>query len=124
MMSLIQTGQIEALVGISCLAVLERTFPYVETAAIPSIAVPLLQDDCINTTVDIDWVWEYLHLTSDDNTRRLDLTALHEEVREWFTPEMIESVMGPAQGRQEEIAREWIARDGKRWRPFLTVAAF
>lgn len=123
-MSLIQTGQIEAIVGISCLAVLERTFPYVEAAAIPSIAVPLLQDDCINTTVDIDWVWEYLHLTSDDNTRRLDLTALHEEVKGWFTPEGIASVMGPTEGKQEDIAREWLARDGKRWRPFLTVAAF
>ncbi|MGD9749307.1 MAG: DUF116 domain-containing protein, partial [Verrucomicrobiales bacterium] len=75
-MSLIQTGKIEAIVGISCLAVLERTFPYVEAAAIPSIAVPLLQDDCINTTVDMDWVWEYIHLTSDDTTRRLNLNAL------------------------------------------------
>jgi len=123
-MSLIQTGQIEAIVGISCLPVLERTFPYVEAAAIPSLAVPLLQDDCINTTVDIDWVWEYIHLTSDDKTRRLDLNALHDEVKEWFTAEAIESVMGPAKGEQEEIAREWLARDGKRWRPFLTVAAF
>ena len=123
-MSLIQTGQIEAIVGISCLPVLERTFPYVEAAAIPSIAVPLLQDDCINTTVDIDWVWEYLHLTSDDQTRRLDLTGLHNEVKTWFSPEVIEQVMGPATGRQEEIAREWLARDGKRWRPFLTVAAY
>ncbi len=123
-MSLIQTGQIEAIVGISCLPVLERTFPYVEAAAIPSIAVPLLQDDCINTTVDIDWVWEYIHLTSEDQTRRLDLAGLHEEVKTWFTPESIERIMGPALGRQEEIAREWLARDGKRWRPFLTVAAY
>ncbi len=123
-MSLIQTGQIEAIVGISCLPVLERTFPYVEAAAIPSIAVPLLQDDCINTTVDIDWVWEYIHLTSDDQTRRLDLNALHEEVKEWFSAESIEALMGPAQGEQEKIAREWLGRDGKRWRPFLTVAAF
>ncbi len=123
-MSLIQTGQIEAIVGISCLPVLERTFPYVEAAAIPSIAVPLLQDDCINTTVDIDWVWEYIHLTSDDQTRRLDLTRLQDEVKTWFTPGAIEQVMGPAIGRQEEIAREWLARDGKRWRPFLTVAAY
>lgn len=123
-MSLIQTGQIEAIVGISCLAVLERTFPYVEAAAIPSIAVPLLQDDCINTTVDSDWVWDYIHLTSEDETRRLDLAGLHEEVRGWFTPEGIDEVMGEAEGRSEVIAREWLARDGKRWRPFLAVATY
>ena len=75
-MSLIQTGKIEAIVGISCMPVLERTFPYVEAAAIPAVAVPLLQDDCIDTLVDIDWVWDYIHLTSEDKTRRLNLNAL------------------------------------------------
>lgn len=121
-MSLIQTGKIEAIVGISCLPVLERTFPYVEAAAIPAVAVPLLQDDCIDTTVDIDWVWDYLHLTSEDKTRRLNLNALHEEVRSWFTPTEIDRLMGPADGAAEVMAREWLARAGKRWRPFLTVA--
>lgn len=32
--------------------------------------------------------------------------------------------MGPAEGESERLAREWLARDGKRWRPLLTVAAF
>lgn len=123
-MSLIQTGKIEAIVGISCLPVLERTFPYVEAAAIPSVAVPLLQDDCINTTVDNDWVWEYIHLSSDDKTRRLNLNALHDDVREWFSAEGLEKIMGESSGRTETIAREWLGRAGKRWRPFLTVAAF
>ena len=122
-MSLIQTGQIEAIVGISCLPVLERTFPYVEAAAIPAVAIPLLQDDCIDTTVDIDWVWDYIHLTSEDKTRRLNLNALHEEVRGWFTRESIDALMGPSTGKSEDIAREWLARAGNRWRPFLTVAA-
>ncbi len=121
-MSLIQTGQIEAIVGISCLPVLERTFPYVEAAAIPAVAVPLLQDDCIDTTVDIDWVWEYLHLTSEDKTRRLNLNALKDEVSGWFSRESLDGLMGPADGAAETIAREWLAGDGKRWRPFLTVA--
>ncbi len=122
-MSLIQTGKIEAIVGISCLPVLERTFPYVEAAAIPAVAIPLLQDDCIDTTVDIDWVWDYIHLTSDDKTRRLNLNALHDEVRTWFTRESIDALMGPSAGRSDDIAREWLARAGNRWRPFLTVAA-
>lgn len=123
-MSMIQTGKIEAIVGISCLPVLERTFPYVEAAAIPSIAVPLLQDDCINTTVDNDWIWEYIHLTSDDKTRRLNLNALHEDVREWFSAESLAEIMGSASNEQEKIAREWLALAGNRWRPFLTVAAY
>src|ERR1700744_1993577 len=71
-MAIIETGKIEAIVGVSCLSVLEKAFPFMEAAAIPGIAIPLLQDDCIDTNVDIDWVWDYIHLTSDDQTRRLD----------------------------------------------------
>lgn len=121
-MSLIQTGKIEAIVGVSCLSVLERAFPYMEAAAVPGVAVPLLQDDCIDTTVDLDWVWDYIHLTSEDRTRRMDLGALREEVDFWFTPLVLDSIMGPAQGEAERISREWLQRAGKRWRPFLTVA--
>jgi geranylgeranyl pyrophosphate synthase len=123
-MSLIQTGKIEAIVGVSCLSVLERAFPYMEAAAIPGVAVPLLQDDCIDTTVDLDWIWDYIHLTSDDRTRRLDLSALRDEVDFWFTPASLDLVMGTAEGETEKIAREWLGRAGKRWRPFLAVAAF
>ncbi len=123
-MSLIQTGKIEAIVGVSCLSVLERAFPYMEAAAIPGVAVPLLQDDCIDTNVDLDWVWDYIHLTSDDQTRRLDLSQLREEVDFWFTPLHLDAIMGAAQGETERIARAWLGRAGKRWRPFLTVSTF
>jgi geranylgeranyl pyrophosphate synthase len=123
-MSLIQTGKIEAIVGVSCLSVLERAFPYMEAAAIPGVAVPLLQDDCIDTTVDLDWVWDYIHLTSDDQTRRLDLSALRDEVDFWFMPASLEIIMGRAEGQTETIARAWLMRAGKRWRPFLAVATF
>jgi geranylgeranyl pyrophosphate synthase len=123
-MSLIQTGKIEAIVGVSCLGVLERAFPYMESAAIPGLAIPLLQDDCADTTVDLEWVWDYIHLTSDDGTRRLDLGSLRTEVDSWFTEASLESILGAAEGQTEQIAREWLARAGKRWRPFLAVAAF
>ncbi len=123
-MSLIQTGKIEAIVGVSCLSVLERAFPYMEAAAVPGVAVPLLQDDCIDTTVDVDWVWDYIHLTSDDRTRRMDLGALRDEVDFWFSPASLDLIMGNGEGETEQIARAWLGRAGKRWRPFLAVAAF
>ncbi len=122
-MSMIQTGRIDAIVGVSCLNVLEKAFPYMEGAAIPGIAIPLLQDDCADTNVDLDWVWEYIHLTSADRTRRMDLGSLREEVEAWFAPERLEEVMGAVAGEAERLAREWLCRAGKRWRPFLAVAA-
>lgn len=121
---LIETGKIEAIVGVSCLNVLERSFPHVEAAAIPAVAIPLLQDDCANTTVDLDWVWEYIHLTSADKTYRLDLDALKEEVREWFSPASLEEVLGPASDETSQLARAWMARAGKRWRPYLAACAY
>ena len=123
-MSLIQTGKIDAIVGVACIPVLERAFPYMEAAAVPGVAIPLLQDDCIDTTVDEEWIWDYIHLTSDDKTRRLDLTVLRNEVDGWFTVEALNQIMGESDGATETIARNWLARAGKRWRPFLTVSAF
>ena len=123
-MALIQSGKIDAIVGVSCLSVLERAFPYMEAAAIPGVAIPLLQDDCKDTAVDIDWVWNVVHLTSDDRTRRLDLDALRTEVETWFTPAALDAVLGPADGEADRVARSWLAAEGKRWRPFLTACAY
>jgi geranylgeranyl diphosphate synthase type II len=95
-----------------------------EAAAIPGIAIPLLQDDCKDTAVDLDWVWNVVHLTSDDRTRRLDLDALRTEVDSWFAPASLERLMGPADGHADRVARQWLAADGKRWRPFLAVCAW
>src|SRR4051812_46503137 len=123
-MAMIQTGKIEAIVGVSCLSVLEKAFPYMEAAAIPGIAIPLLQDDCKDTTVDLEWLWDVVHLTSDDRTSRLDLDALREDVDAWFTPAALAEVLGPAEGPADTVAREWLGRAGKRWRPFLTACAW
>jgi len=124
-MALIQTGKIDAIVGVSCLSVLERAFPYMEAAAIPGVAIPLLQDDCKDTTVDIEWIWDVLHLSSDDKTRRLDLDGLRHVVDSWFEPSNLDSIFGlSSDGSAESIARAWLSRGGKRWRPFLTVCAW
>src|SRR5439155_1328214 len=123
-MSLIQTGKIEAIVGVSCLSVLERAFPFMEAAAVPGVAIPLLQDDCIDTNVDLEWVWDVIHLTSDDRTYRMDLDAIRREVDSWFTPAGLDALIGPPATDTERIARGWLSRAGKRWRPFLAVCAY
>jgi len=123
-MAIIETGKIEAIVGVSCLSVLEKAFPYMEAAAIPGVAIPLLQDDCKDVTVDLEWIWEVVHLNSDDRTYRLNLDELRTEVQSWFTPAALDSILGAPQTESERISREWMAKDGKRWRPFLAACAW
>ena len=123
-MSLIQTGKIDAIVGVSCLSVLERAFPYMEAAAVPGVAIPLLQDDCKDTTVDLEWVWDVIHLSADDRTRRMDLDAMRAEAGTWFEPPALERLLGAPLGAADQIARDWLSRAGKRWRPFLTACAY
>ncbi|MGH9338907.1 MAG: polyprenyl synthetase family protein [Acidobacteriota bacterium] len=123
-MAIIETGKIDAVVGVSCLSVLERAFPHMEAAAIPGIAIPLLQDDCANTNVDLEWIWDVIHLTSEDKTRRLDLDSLRSEVQAWFTRDSLEDILGQPSSQTEQIALEWLSRSGKRWRPFLTVCTY
>lgn len=124
--SMIETGKIEAIVGVSCINVLEKCFPHMEAAAIPGVAIPLLQDDCVNTTVDLDQVWDLIHLTSDDKTWRLDLDALKTTVRGWFAPDALDAVMGPVDGGDAtaRIARGYLENGGKRWRPYLAACTY
>jgi geranylgeranyl pyrophosphate synthase len=123
-MAIIQTGKIDAIVGVSCLSVLEKAFPYMESAAIPGVAIPLLQDDCKDTTIDLDWVWDVIHLTSDDRTYRLNLDAVRSDVDAWFEPPALRAALGPDDGQTRRIAQEWLGRAGKRWRPFLAACAY
>ena len=123
--AMVETGKIDAIVGVSCLNVLEKCFPHMERVAIAGMSIPLLQDDCIDTNVDLDQVRDLIHLTAEDRTYRLDLEGLKTEVRGWFTPDSLERLMGPVQGVDpgtDRIAREWLAADGKRWRPYLATA--
>ncbi|HEY7171420.1 MAG TPA: polyprenyl synthetase family protein [Vicinamibacterales bacterium] len=122
--AIIQTGKIDAIVGVSCLSVLERAFPFMEAAAVPGVAIPLLQDDCIDTNVDLEWVWDVIHLTSDDRTYRMDLDAIRREVDGWFTPAGLDALLGAPATETERLARGWLSRAGKRWRPFLAVCAY
>ena len=123
-MRVIETAKIDAIVGVSCLNVLEKAFPYMESAAIPGVAIPLLQDDCRDTNVDLEWIWDVIHLTAEDQTSRLDLDGLRDDVDGWFTPKALEALCGSASTPSQKIAYDWLSRAGKRWRPLLTVCAW
>lgn len=122
--SLVESGKIEALVGVSCLDSLERIFPCMEAAAVPGIAIPLLQDGCHDTQLDFDWAWETLGLSGPSGRGRSPMEGMRTMVESWFTPASLESILGPPANRTEQIAHEWLSRSGKRWRPFLAACSY
>jgi geranylgeranyl pyrophosphate synthase len=122
-MSLIETGRIEAIIGASCLNVLEKTFPYMEAGAVPGIAIPLLYDGCVNTNVDFDWLLDAIYENSTDSRNRLDLKDLRNKVNNLFESDSLKSFLASGDSQTEKLALKWMVTSGKRWRPFLAVCA-
>ncbi len=119
--SLVQSGKIDALIGVCCLESLEKVFPFVEAAAIPALAMPLLCGGCKDTDLDIDWLWDAIYLSSDAGHRPLQIETQRRRVASWFTAESLADTLGSPDSETERIAHDWLAQEGKRWRPLLTV---
>ena len=42
----------------------------------------------------------------------------------WFEPAALEKIMGSPTNETETLAQQWLAKEGKRWRPFLAVCVW
>src|SRR5258708_40210225 len=61
-LKIIVSGYVDAIVGLTCLNVLEKAIDKILLAGIPCMAVPLLSSDCHNPSVEEDWVMEMINL--------------------------------------------------------------
>jgi geranylgeranyl diphosphate synthase, type II len=122
---LIESGKIDAVIGVSCLGALERAFPHLAAEAIPGIAIPLLRDGCHHTCADLDWVRDAIRLRSSDAwITRADLDRLRTTVQSWFEPAALAALFGSADSPVEQLGHTWMERGGKRWRPFLLATVW
>ncbi|NOY75237.1 MAG: DUF116 domain-containing protein [Kiritimatiellaeota bacterium] len=125
---LIESGKIDAVVGVSCVNALERAFPHMAAGAVPGIAIPLDNDGCNGTTVDVPSVVSAIRLRSTDSvSSTIDIDELSRLVSEWFTPNVLTSILGinPTDPETtESLALDWLSKAGKRWRPFFTTAVY
>ena len=133
-LKIIVSGHIDAIVGVACLNVLEKAFDKVLLAGIPCIATPLLSSNCKNTSVDNDWVFESIGLhTPPAGTKTKTYMHLMRAANALFEePELNRLVPRPRAAapetdplrKHEGIAYDFLARGGKRSRPFITLAAY
>lgn len=123
---LLARGEADAVVGVSCMEALERSFGPLTTHAVPGLAVPLLHNGCKDTDTDLDWLREVLLLKGPPrrDVVRMDIRALRSEVCAWFEPERLAGLLNLSGTSTEAIAVEWLGRSGKRWRPTLSACVF
>jgi geranylgeranyl diphosphate synthase, type II len=150
-LKIIVSGHVDAIVGVSCLNVLEKAFDKVFLAGIPCVAAPLLSSNCRSTSVDDDWVLELINLqtTKPETTTKTYvhlMRAAHQVCEEpeltRLAPRARNSERGARSAEStpssalrvprsedpltihENIAYDWMGQGGKRSRPFITLAAY
>ncbi len=134
-LKIIVGGYVDAILGVACLNVLEKAIDKVLIAGVPSYAVPLHSGDCHNTSLDESWIWEVLDKYEPMPDQRLTgyvsvMRAANRLFDEHFdrllprvrskTPEAAATPLG----KTEDISYDWLRNGGKRFRPFITLAAY
>ncbi len=122
---LIESGKVDAVIGVGCMEVLQKMFNSVSKYSIPSIGIPLTSCGCADTTADSDWIkQEIYNFKEDPSIRLLNLNYLKNKSSSIFGEEQLIRMLGITRSRTEAIAFESLLSGGQRLRPFLTVLAY
>jgi geranylgeranyl pyrophosphate synthase len=119
---LLKSGDVEAVVGVSCLDALGKAFPEMIAAAVPGMAIPLSKSGCRDTEVNLALVRQAIALPYKPGPTRLNPALLKQCVEQWFNRDQLGTIVGEATSVVERLGYDWIAGNGKRWRPYLTAA--
>jgi len=138
-LKIIVSGHIDGILGVACLNVLEKALDKVIQSGVPAYAVPLHSSNCKSTAVDNDWVLEALETFEEKSAvQTRTYVPLWRAANEMFddsfatllprvrsTPiEGHARYAGDPVGGTEAIAYDWLVKGGKRFRPFITLAAY
>lgn len=134
-LKIIVSGYIEGILGVACLNVLEKAIDKVLIAGVPSYAVPLHSGDCKNTSLDEAWVWDVLEkyepLPESQTSSYLPIMRASNDMFDRRFEELLPSVRTGTDKDDaspiaftEKISYDWLEKGGKRFRPFITLAAY
>jgi geranylgeranyl pyrophosphate synthase len=128
---------LDAVLGVACLDSLEKSFSRIVELGLPNLAVPLLHNGCVDTQAELAVIEELLGVqasgTNETQTylplmREAHRLCRHDALRELLSPQVdpraLEEHAEPARTDVESLAVDWLREGGKRFRPFVTLAAY
>ncbi|MDP2890344.1 MAG: polyprenyl synthetase family protein [Bacteroidota bacterium] len=122
---LVQEGTVDAVIGVSCMSVLQKSFEPVSRAAVPVIGIPLLFEGCAETDVDNRWLDDELtNFKENTDLKPLSVSALKERVKQFFSEEILSKTFGSTNDQTCQLAIQSMLTGGQRIRPLLTALAY
>ena len=122
---LIESGKVDAVIGVGCMEVLQKMFDSVSKYAIPGIGIPLVTCGCVSTRPDAEWIKQEVYNYREDPTiKLLNLNYLRNKSSSIFGEEQLTRILGTPNNKTELIAYESLLSGGQRLRPFLAVLAY
>ena len=118
----VEQGVIQAVVGVSCLDSLEKSFPSMIRSVVPGIAVPLLRDGCKDTAFDPDDLRRAMSIPQDAELHAFSYGPIRETIDALFTPDGVSPYL-PDNMLREEAVRALCAH-GKHYRPKITAGCW
>jgi geranylgeranyl pyrophosphate synthase len=122
---LIESGKVDAVIGVGCMEVLQKMFVSVSKFSIPGIGIPLLSDGCIDTQADMEWIKEELYQYDNSASFHLhNLNYLRNRTSSLFGEEQLSRILNLDNTATGQLVQESLLAGGKRLRPLLTVLAY
>jgi geranylgeranyl pyrophosphate synthase len=122
---LIESGKVDAVIGVGCMDVLQKMYASVSKFSIPSIGIPLLTCGCTDTLADMEWIKEELHQLDKSTSFHLhNLNYLRQRTSSLFGEEQLSRILKLDNNPTGQLVRESLLSGGKRLRPLLTVLAY
>ena len=118
----VEQGEIQAVVGVSCLDSLEKSFPAMLRSAVPGIAVPLLRDGCKDTVFDPDDLKRAMDVPQDAELHEFSYSAVRGRIDALFTPDGVSHFI-PDNLLKAEAVRA-LSAHGKHYRPKITAGCW
>jgi geranylgeranyl diphosphate synthase type II len=121
---LVEEGAIDAVIGVSCMPVLQKSFEKVTNAAVPVIGIPLMFDGCVNTKVDLDWLNDEIGV-HEPNTQMqpISISGLNNQIQDFFEGELLDAYFN-SKNETQKIAKEYVQIGGQRMRPLIAALCY
>lgn len=123
----IESSEIQAVIGVSCMASLEKAFPSMNANAVPGLAIPLLTDGCRNSTFDLEFLLQALALEEEEPLYAPWAATVKQSITQLFTSAGVQKYLRSSTAYLRAFpfeVEQALCSNGKHYRPHITAGIY